>query len=240
MNTKALYPIKSEFASGDDLPTIVANDSLNLVNFQQVRRKLSRVHNQRRNTGRIIWNDETKQVEIRDNSSIRKTFNEASNDKNVQQSSMNNCHSIISRFENSTKESINSPSRINRSQNQESSKKPLTITKSLLVNEINLKKDNDDLIMIKLYEDTKKIIDQLNEKVDWLEKDLDKRDQIIENLKTSQYFESSFDKREKRVYEQKISELEEELKKIDSIKADNIRLKEENAALIRVISKLSK
>ncbi|CAF0965758.1 unnamed protein product [Rotaria sordida] len=240
MNTKALYSIKSEFASGDDLPTIVANDSLNLVNFQQVRRKLSRVHNQRRNTGRIIWNDETKQVEIRDNSSIRKTFNEASNDKNVQQSSMNNCHSIISRFENSTKESINSPSRINRSQNQESSKKPLTITKSLLVNEINSKKDNDDLIMIKLYEDTKKIIDQLNEKVDWLEKDLDKRDQIIENLKTSQYFESSFDKREKRVYEQKISELGEELKKIDLIKADNIRLKEENAALIRVISKLSK
>ncbi|CAF3669212.1 unnamed protein product, partial [Rotaria sordida] len=45
---------------------------------------------------------------------------------------------------------------------------------------------------------------------------------------------------EKRVYEQKISELEEELKKIDLIKADNIRLKEENAALIRVISKLSK
>ncbi|CAF0916324.1 unnamed protein product [Rotaria sordida] len=233
MNTKALYPIKSEFASGDDLPTIVANDSLNLVNFQQARRKLSRVHNQRRNTGRIIWNDETKQVEIRDNSSIRKTFNEASNDKNVQQSSMNNCHSLTSRFENNTKESINSPSRINRLQNQESSKKPLTITKSLLVNEINLKKDNDDLIMIKLYEDTKKIIDQLNEKVDWLEKDLDKRDQIIENLKTSQYFESSFDKREKRVYEQKISELGEELKKIDLIKADNIRLKEENAALIR-------
>ncbi|CAF0871659.1 unnamed protein product [Rotaria sordida] len=195
MNTKALYSIKSEFASGDDLPTIVANDSLNLVNFQQVRRKLSRVHNQRRNTGRIIWNDETKQVEIRDNSSIRKTLNEASNDKNVQQSSMNNCHSLTSRFENNTKESINSPSRINRSQNQESSKKPLTITKSLLVNEINLKKDNDDLIMIKLYEDTKKIIHQLNEKVDWLEKDLDKRDQIIENLKTSQYFESSFDKR---------------------------------------------
>ncbi|CAF1524387.1 unnamed protein product, partial [Rotaria sordida] len=66
--------------------------------------------------------------------------------------------------------------------NQESSKKPLTITKSLLVNEINLKKDNDDLIMIKLYEDTKKNIDHLNEKVDWLEKDLDERDQIIENL----------------------------------------------------------
>jgi hypothetical protein len=34
--------------------------------------------------------------------------------------------------------------------------------------------------------------------------------------------------------------LEEDLKKVDSIKSDNTRLKEENAALIRVISKLSK
>lgn len=46
--------------------------------------------------------------------------------------------------------------------------------------------------------------------------------------------------KEKRSYERKISDLEEDIKKIDSIKADNARLKEENAALIRVISKLSK
>jgi hypothetical protein len=45
---------------------------------------------------------------------------------------------------------------------------------------------------------------------------------------------------EKRGYEWKIPELEEELKKMDSFKADNTLLKEANAALIRVISKLSK
>lgn len=48
------------------------------------------------------------------------------------------------------------------------------------------------------------------------------------------------DKREKRASERRISELEEEVKKMESIKQDNLRLKEENAALIRVISKLSK
>ncbi|CAF4231700.1 unnamed protein product [Rotaria sp. Silwood2] len=182
MNTEVSYPIKSEFTSGDDFPTIIANDSLNLIDSQQVRRKTSRIHNQRRNTGRIIWNDETKQVEIRDDSSIRKTSNEGSNDKNIQQALMKNSRSIISRFENKTKEPICSPSKINHSQNQESSKKTLTITNSLSANGINLKKDNNDLTMNKLYEDTKKIIDQLNEKADRLEKDINERDQIIENL----------------------------------------------------------
>ncbi len=47
-------------------------------------------------------------------------------------------------------------------------------------------------------------------------------------------------KKEKRAFDRRISELEEELKKVDSLRQDNNRLKEENAALIRVISKLSK
>lgn len=45
---------------------------------------------------------------------------------------------------------------------------------------------------------------------------------------------------EKRAFDRRISELEEEIKKMESLKQDNTRLKEENAALIRVISKLSK
>ncbi|CAF3621250.1 unnamed protein product, partial [Rotaria sp. Silwood2] len=36
MNTEVSYPIKSEFTSGDDFPTIIANDSLNLIDSQQV------------------------------------------------------------------------------------------------------------------------------------------------------------------------------------------------------------
>ncbi|XP_041833154.1 protein phosphatase 1 regulatory subunit 12A isoform X1 [Melanotaenia boesemani] len=48
------------------------------------------------------------------------------------------------------------------------------------------------------------------------------------------------EKREKRALERKISEMEEELKMLPDLKADNQRLKDENGALIRVISKLSK
>ncbi|XP_063292664.1 protein phosphatase 1 regulatory subunit 12C isoform X2 [Pelobates fuscus] len=45
---------------------------------------------------------------------------------------------------------------------------------------------------------------------------------------------------ERRSLERQVSELEEELKVLSDLKADNQRLKDENAALIRVISKLSK
>ncbi|CAF1234355.1 unnamed protein product [Rotaria sp. Silwood1] len=44
----------------NNIPTITANDSLNLGNsshLQQPRRRTNRVHNQRKNIGRIIWND---------------------------------------------------------------------------------------------------------------------------------------------------------------------------------------
>ncbi|XP_067875797.1 protein phosphatase 1 regulatory subunit 12C-like isoform X2 [Heterodontus francisci] len=45
---------------------------------------------------------------------------------------------------------------------------------------------------------------------------------------------------ERRTFERKTAELEEQLKNLTVLKADNQRLKDENAALIRVISKLSK
>lgn len=47
-------------------------------------------------------------------------------------------------------------------------------------------------------------------------------------------------RREKRALQRTISEQEEELKSLGDVKADNVRLKDENGALIRVISKLSK
>ncbi|XP_031424096.1 protein phosphatase 1 regulatory subunit 12B-like isoform X2 [Clupea harengus] len=47
-------------------------------------------------------------------------------------------------------------------------------------------------------------------------------------------------KREKHVLEKKISEMEDELKVKTELKSENQRLKDENGALIRVISKLSK
>ncbi|XP_045911478.1 protein phosphatase 1 regulatory subunit 12A-like isoform X2 [Micropterus dolomieu] len=48
------------------------------------------------------------------------------------------------------------------------------------------------------------------------------------------------EKREKQVLEKRVSNMEEELKILTELKSDNQRLKDENGALIRVISKLSK
>ncbi|KAG5838257.1 hypothetical protein ANANG_G00221870 [Anguilla anguilla] len=68
-----------------------------------------------------------------------------------------------------------------------------------------------------------------------LEKVTQKQDRISER---SSVLET--EKREKRVLEKKVSEMEEELKVLTELKSDNQRLKDENGALIRVISKLSK
>ncbi|XP_071760873.2 protein phosphatase 1 regulatory subunit 12A isoform X2 [Centroberyx gerrardi] len=48
------------------------------------------------------------------------------------------------------------------------------------------------------------------------------------------------EKKERRILERRMAELEEELKVLGDLRADNQRLKDENGALIRVISKLSK
>ncbi|XP_053305643.1 protein phosphatase 1 regulatory subunit 12A-like isoform X2 [Spea bombifrons] len=48
------------------------------------------------------------------------------------------------------------------------------------------------------------------------------------------------EKKEKIILERRVSELHEEMKVLGDLKADNQRLKDENGALIRVISKLSK
>uniref|UniRef100_A0A3P9MD92 cGMP-dependent protein kinase interacting domain-containing protein n=1 Tax=Oryzias latipes TaxID=8090 RepID=A0A3P9MD92_ORYLA len=48
------------------------------------------------------------------------------------------------------------------------------------------------------------------------------------------------EKREKHALEKRVSDMEEEIKILTELKSDNQRLKDENGALIRVISKLSK
>ncbi|XP_030223629.1 protein phosphatase 1 regulatory subunit 12B isoform X1 [Gadus morhua] len=48
------------------------------------------------------------------------------------------------------------------------------------------------------------------------------------------------DKKEKQALEKRVSDMEEELKVLVELKSENQRLKDENGALIRVISKLSK
>lgn len=64
--------------------------------------------------------------------------------------------------------------------------------------------------------------------------------QEIERLKKEFSLKEAEFNREKRQQQRKISEYEEELKMLEILRSDNQRLKDENGALIRVISKLSK
>ncbi|XP_069686584.1 protein phosphatase 1 regulatory subunit 12A-like isoform X3 [Periplaneta americana] len=89
---------------------------------------------------------------------------------------------------------------------------------------------------IKNYEDTLAENERLREKLKKTEEDLNDR----KSLSTSKNSLSELEKRERRAMERKLSEMEEELKLLEQFKSENQRLKDENGALIRVISKLSK
>ncbi|XP_033740975.1 protein phosphatase 1 regulatory subunit 12C-like isoform X11 [Pecten maximus] len=95
----------------------------------------------------------------------------------------------------------------------------------------------------KLYEDEKYTTERLRKELERTKKELldakAELDRLVKRTEANKASDSN-DKREKRALERKLSEMEEELKKMDQLKDDNKRLKEENGALIRVISKLSK
>nr|XP_034333857.1 protein phosphatase 1 regulatory subunit 12B isoform X16 [Crassostrea gigas] len=95
----------------------------------------------------------------------------------------------------------------------------------------------------KLYEDEKSNSERLKrELLDTKKELLEAKGELDRLLKRSEHsrLSDTNEKREKRALERKLSEYEEELKKMEALKEDNKRLKEENGALIRVISKLSK
>jgi hypothetical protein len=66
----------------------------------------------------------------------------------------------------------------NRPSSQEPPQKPLTVTNTLPVNGIN----SNDSTINKLYEETKRKIEELNQKIERFERDINERDQIIEKL----------------------------------------------------------
>ncbi|XP_060759770.1 protein phosphatase 1 regulatory subunit 12A isoform X2 [Neoarius graeffei] len=102
----------------------------------------------------------------------------------------------------------------------------------------------------KLYEqiqaENEKLKSQLRDthlELDDLKRQLEKATQVRGLQRQERFADRSqleMEKRERRALERKISEMEEELKTLPDLKADNQRLKDENGALIRVISKLSK
>ncbi|XP_052089089.1 protein phosphatase 1 regulatory subunit 12A-like isoform X12 [Mytilus californianus] len=96
---------------------------------------------------------------------------------------------------------------------------------------------------MQLYEDEKANTERLKKELEQVKKELIESkaelDRLMKRNEANRLADTN-DKREKRALERKLSELEEELKKMEVLKEDNRRLKEENGALIRVISKLSK
>lgn len=93
-----------------------------------------------------------------------------------------------------------------------------------------------------LWEDNERLKEQLQEaelKVTQLRLELERVTQRQERIAERPAL-LELERFERRALERKAAELEEELKALQDLKADNQRLKDENAALIRVISKLSK
>lgn len=137
------------------------------------------------------------------------------------------------RFENTSTNQINNMPSTDR--------RPMATTTTPTITTINSTSpnSNSDVKIIDYqiaYEQTKKENESLNQMIIQLKKELDESKRNQPNSDCA----ASLDKREKRAFDRRISELEEEVKKVENLKQDNSRLKEENAALIRVISKLSK
>lgn len=100
------------------------------------------------------------------------------------------------------------------------------------------------------YVDYKALYEQAKADNEKLKSSLRKKDEEVISLKsaldrfttatTKNNSLSELEKRERRAMERKMSEMEEELKQLEALKTENQRLKDENGALIRVISKLSR
>lgn len=103
--------------------------------------------------------------------------------------------------------------------------------------------ENGDIDYKKLYEEQLEENFRVHERLRDTESELRQTREAIDlnNKKNNTRLAmAEADKREKRALERKLSEMEEELKLLEQLKQENQRLKDENGALIRVISKLSK
>ncbi|XP_032451983.1 protein phosphatase 1 regulatory subunit 12A isoform X9 [Nasonia vitripennis] len=99
--------------------------------------------------------------------------------------------------------------------------------------------ENGELDYKKLYEESQAENERLREKLRKSDESLKETQSLLEKAQSKSSL-SETEKRERRAMERKLSEMEEELKMMETLKCENQRLKDENGALIRVISKLSK
>ncbi|XP_029172671.1 protein phosphatase 1 regulatory subunit 12A isoform X5 [Nylanderia fulva] len=102
--------------------------------------------------------------------------------------------------------------------------------------------ENGELDYKKLYEESQGENERLKDRLKRSDEQLKEVRSLLEKSQTNQnkVILSEAEKRERRAMERKLSEMEEELKVMEQLKCENQRLKDENGALIRVISKLSK
>jgi len=92
----------------------------------------------------------------------------------------------------------------------------------------------------KLYEREKAENERLLEKIKYLESLIESTRMIGSKQTGSGDPGQPLNERERRTLEKRITQLEDDTKVVEQLRSDNQRLKEENGALIRVISKLSK
>ncbi|XP_077301815.1 protein phosphatase 1 regulatory subunit 12C-like isoform X2 [Arctopsyche grandis] len=102
--------------------------------------------------------------------------------------------------------------------------------------------NNDDSTIDykKLYERSQLEIERLNKIIKSYDEQPSKGLLEKPSFMSSQDLSTEKEKREKRALQRKLSEMEEELRQQKALQTENQRLKDENGALIRVISKLSK
>ncbi|XP_014207906.1 protein phosphatase 1 regulatory subunit 12B isoform X2 [Copidosoma floridanum] len=99
--------------------------------------------------------------------------------------------------------------------------------------------ENGELDYKKLYEESQVENERLRERLRKSDEQLRETQTMLDKAQNKSAM-SETEKRERRAMERKLSEMEEELKIMETLKCENQRLKDENGALIRVISKLSK
>ncbi|KAJ8667642.1 hypothetical protein QAD02_009305 [Eretmocerus hayati] len=114
------------------------------------------------------------------------------------------------------------------------------VTSNSKSNQITGASENGELDYKKLYEESQTENERLRERLRRQDEQLKEAQGLLDKAQNNKPGLSEAEKRERRAMERKLSEMEEELKMLETLKCENQRLKDENGALIRVISKLSK
>ncbi|XP_045541974.1 protein phosphatase 1 regulatory subunit 12C isoform X8 [Papilio machaon] len=99
--------------------------------------------------------------------------------------------------------------------------------------------EEEEINYKKLYEEAMVEVKQLQAQLTKTENKLSEAESIITEYEKRNASLSELEKREKRAMIRKLSEMEEELKQLQKLKAENERLRAENRALTRVVSKLT-